>query len=80
MLRKLMLLAMLALPLAACNPCHSDTACGSEGLCFQGSCHDFTNDHIPCMCTSATDCKISGLQCAGGKCVTDLNTPVMCGP
>lgn len=73
--------ALLAAPfIGGCNPCTSDQACGSEGLCFQGSCHDFSADQIPCACTTAADCKISGLSCAGGKCVTDLGTPVMCKP
>lgn len=77
---KLMMMLALALPLAACNPCHKDQDCGSAGLCFQGGCRDFTADHVPCSCGSATDCKVAGLACSGGKCVTDLNTPVMCGP
>ena len=79
-MRMLVMLVLLALPLAACNPCHSDQECGSAGLCFQGSCHDFTADQIPCSCTTAADCKISGLQCTSGQCVTDLHTPVMCKP
>jgi hypothetical protein len=72
--------ALLAPLCVACAPCHHDTDCGSAGLCFRGQCTDFSGDHVPCSCMMASDCRISGLQCVGGQCVTDLDTPVMCGP